>query len=42
MLEDEIDPLDPRMQINGVIQGTDGGLSIIEADEATDLLEDDE
>ncbi|MER8658467.1 N-6 DNA methylase [Mesorhizobium sp. M0847] len=42
MLDGPVDVLDPRMQINRVAQGVDGGLTLTEADEGPDLLEEDE
>src|SRR5262249_29830825 len=42
MIELEKDPGDPRMQINEQRQGPDGGLTLAEANEGPDLLDDED
>jgi hypothetical protein len=42
MIDAEIDPQDPRMQINELLQGVDGGLTLAEADDGPDLLDEDD
>lgn len=42
LVDNGINPTDPRMQVNQVIQGADGGLSLVVGTNETDMLEDDE
>ena len=42
MIEGAVDPTDPRMQINLVTQGAEGGLALGEAADGPDLLDEDE
>lgn len=42
MIDNQIDPLDPRMQINQVTQGSEGGLTLADASGGPDLLDEDD
>jgi hypothetical protein len=42
MIDGERDPNDPRMQINQMIQGAEGGLTLGDANDGPDLLEEDD
>jgi hypothetical protein len=42
MIEGERDPSDPRMQINQMLQGAEGGLMLAETNDDPDLLDEDD
>ena len=42
MIDGEIDPSDPRMQINLMTQGAEGGLTLGDGADGPDLLDEDE
>jgi hypothetical protein len=42
MIDGELDPSDPRMQINLMTQGAEGGLTLAETADGPDLLDEDE
>jgi hypothetical protein len=42
MIDGERDPSDPRMQINQMIQGGEGGLTLADANDGPDLLDEDD
>lgn len=42
LINGEINPADPRMQINQQVQGTEGGLTLAEENDGTDLLDEDD
>ncbi|PND27631.1 hypothetical protein CN933_05755 [Sinorhizobium sp. M4_45] len=42
VIDNDINPADPRMQVNRVIQGSDGGLSLAAGINEADMLEEDE
>ncbi len=42
MISGDIDPADPRMQINHLVQGPEGGLTLAVANDGLDLLDEDD
>jgi hypothetical protein len=42
MIEADVDASDPRMQVNRVSQGSEGGLNLVEANDGPDLLDEDD